>query len=282
MIPTKKFLPKYLWSLNIVIIYGIVIGTSFPNITSLAYPLLYYLVIFNFFIAILETSNEKIGTEDNISIQYKIITHLTKLIIIPVSLFYLLSYGTKVSSLLSYSIVLGMALKFSSAPTFALPEITGLLNGNKERSLLFTLENNIISIITIPAILCLLTKRSFEISYILPITIYIIKIVIPPLALGKIAVKFYPQIINQCKPYFPTTSKITIFIIMIAACNGLNSEAFQNPLQTVLISTLCCIIYIILAVSSWFLEPSDKKADKLFFSLFMATPSTTPILFAHL
>ena len=278
----KTALLEHLSSINAAIIYGIIIGMSFPNISTITFPLLYYLVIFTFFIAIVETPNLSNKTENKITIQYQLMTHITKLILIPISLFYLLSYGQKITTFLSHSIVLGMALKFTSAPTFALPEITALLNGNIKRSLLFTIKNNIISIITTPAILCLLTERPFEISYILPIATYIVKIIVPPLVLGKMAIQFCPKTINQCKPYMPTASKIAVLILVTAACNGLDSEILRKPYQTLLISILSCVIYIALALLGWILEPSKKKADKLFLSLFIATPSTTPILFAHM
>ncbi|MEC8882598.1 MAG: hypothetical protein VX737_04910 [Pseudomonadota bacterium] len=125
----------------------------------MTFPLLYYPVIFTFFIAFIETPNLSNKTENKIIIQYQLMTHITKLILIPISLFYLLSYGQKITTFLSHRITLRMALKFTSAPTFALPEITALLNENIKRSLLLTIKNNIISVITPPAILYLLKKR---------------------------------------------------------------------------------------------------------------------------
>lgn len=275
-------IPAAVYSIEGLIVLGSAMGVLFPTLASALYPLLPTTLASMFFISVLSvktSKNKQLFSKKSIT---KLLTmSIVKLIAIPMCLFYAIVAGLSTFGIKSFTLAFGIVLRFFAAPTFGTPSYVRSYHGNHNRSFFLTLVSNLISIISIPVLVCFLSDKSLSLSYFFIMMIDVFIIIVPPLILGYICKRNLPRFVKKINNSESLIIKILLVIATVGSVAGVREKMVENPMLITLISVIACIVYTILTLFGWIIEKGQTK-DKICSSMFYSICSATPIVFAHI
>ena len=206
---------------------------------------------------------------------------IIKLIAIPLCLFYAIATGLNAFGMKSFTLAFGIVLRFFAAPTFGTPSYVRSYKGNHNRSFFLTLISNLISIISIPILICFLSDKPLSLNYFLIMMMDVSIIIVPPLILGYFCKRNLPNLVKEINKHEPLIIKVLILIATIGSVAGVREKIVENPTLIIIVSAIACIIYVSLTLFGWAMEKGHKK-DKICSSMFYSICAATPIVFAHI
>ena len=273
---------KFFTSIEGLIILGSLVGILFPSLAKLSYPMLFYSLAIMFYMSIISiktSKNKKLYRRDSL-IKFFFMS-VVKLFVIPLFLFHTLAYGLSILKIKNFALTFGVVLRFFAAPSFGTPSYVKIYKGNHNRSFILTIFSNLISILSIPVLICILSEEKMNFQYFFLIMKDVITITIPPFLLGLYSKRKHPYIVQKIIKNESWIIKILIFIVCMGSVIGVREKIINNPNYVLIVSIVAIMIYFLLSFIGWTMEKGQRE-DKICSSIFYSVNASSTIIYAHL